>query len=117
MFASKKPFTETLVIEMEKDEILSLHGQIVSSDFGITVDTLLSILEAWTAGTDMSRFERPSEPTETEEDRRESTVPCPVHGYEFDLCDGKGCGYLDDEKKSFRNHAEEIDYTLRNHDA
>jgi hypothetical protein len=94
MFASKKPFTETLVIEMEKDEVLSLHGQIVRNDIGIAADTFLSILEAFTAGTDMSRFERPQE---------EETEDLPIRPIHRQI-----------NKPTFRSHAEEIDYTLKN---
>lgn len=64
MYAYKKPFTETLVLELEPDEVLSLHGRVLVLQ--AVADTFLSILEAFNAGTDMSRFDRPSEPTETE---------------------------------------------------
>lgn len=60
MFAYRKPLTEILVIEINAQDVLPLHGQIVSNNPGITMDRFLSILEAANAGT-LERFEPPCE--------------------------------------------------------
>ena len=89
MYASKHPFRDTLVIEIDRDDVLSLHGQLIqliTEPIAIEIDrddvlglhgqllkllklisepsqldSLLSILEAFHAGTDMTRFDRPSD--------------------------------------------------------
>lgn len=78
MFASKHPFRDTLVIEIDREEVLKIHGAVVDgSEY-----ELLSILEAFHAGTDMSRFAR-------EDDRHDDPSD-------------------DQLNPQFRNHGEEI---------
>lgn len=87
MYASRHPFRNTLVLEIDADEILSVHGEIVN---GSLATQLLDILEAFHAGTDMTRFARENEPNEMD-----SITETLNHPY--------------------RNHGEEIDATLREH--
>jgi hypothetical protein len=62
MYASKHPFREgVLVLELDAEEVLDVHGAILADDRELgegTRDTLLSILEAAHAGTLGDRFAR-----------------------------------------------------------
>lgn len=84
MYAYKKPLADTLVIEIDAEDAIMLHGMLLVRDSGepLQADTLYSILEAFIAGTDMERFAPPSEDERNPYDVRETV---------------------------FRNHAEEIE--------
>lgn len=126
MFAYKKPLTETLVIEMNHTDALDLHGAIVSQRYSVDVSArLLSILEAFHAGTDMSNFEPPSDErfiTNDEADainadeweRSRTITPDPRPFTDTPLTPIKPI-HRQINKPTFRNHPEEIDWTLRNH--
>lgn len=60
MYASKHPFRDTLVIEIDREDVLSLHGQLVLGveSFDRAIPDLLSILEAFNAKMDLTKFER-----------------------------------------------------------
>lgn len=58
MYASKHPFRDDLVLEISEHEILELHGALLTTSGSNVANALLSILEAFNAGTDMSRFDR-----------------------------------------------------------
>lgn len=96
MFASKHPFRDTLVIEIDRESVLDLHGALVRIG-GNETDYLLSILEAFHAGTDMSRFER--------EDNR--------HNDPAD--DQLAANFVNHISKArqFRHHGEEISAALK----
>lgn len=127
MFAYIKPLTDTLVVEIDRSEILSLHGQIVTNHPEISLDTLLSILEAVNAGTDLSRFEPPCETCD-------GTATNHSDWCDMKLTDADVIPYANQgtpapvpftdipirpihrqiNKPTFRNHGEEIDWTLKN---
>lgn len=105
MFAYIKPLSEeTLIIEIDISEALDLHGAIVMG--GQTREFpnyLLSILESFSAGTDMSSF-APEDDDEDDDDLTytEKGSPAPVP-------------FTDKPTPQFRNHGEEIDATIRAH--
>lgn len=107
MFAYIKPLSEeTLIIEIDISEALDLHGAIVMG--GRTREfpsNLLSILEAFYAGTDMSRF------APEDEDEDEDVTPYANQGTPAPV------PFTDrpNTPPQFRNHGEEIDATIRAH--
>jgi hypothetical protein len=62
MFASKHPFRDTVVIEIDASEALEFHARLMqgygNDNQEDTVGALLDVLEAFHAGTDMTRFAR-----------------------------------------------------------
>ena len=126
MFASKHPFRDTLVIEIDAIDILRLHGGLVrtvTASYGPQAE-LLSILEAFHAGTDMSSFERPCDTCDgtvsnhsawcdggfhddPADDQLAGTEDVPYGGY-FG-------GFPYGDKRNFRNHGEEIADAIKTH--